>query len=471
MDKHILIADDDESVVWVLSKLFEEKGFTTTTTDNGKDASLILKNDSPDLAFLDINMPKLDGLSVLKSVKTDTPVIIMTAEGTMTNTIEAMKNGAFDYLNKPFELDEVEIIAERALIANKLSGEVTKLKEQIKQGMAKEAEFIGKSKVMTKVYKTIGKVAPSDATVLVCGESGTGKELISRIIHLNSSRSTGALITVNSAAVPKDLMESELFGSEKGAFTGASERRKGKFELADGGTLFLDEIGDMDISLQSKLLRVIQEGEFYRVGGTESVKVSVRIIAATNKDLAVEVREGRFREDLYFRLNVVELHIPPLRERRSDIVPLINHFLSKFALENRTDVKRMSKGALKVLSDYRWPGNVRELENTLKRTTLLSSGALIAPDDIQLTYSNKNTDNIEDIITKKLEPFIERSSTSSRQELYDTIMPYMERPLIKLVLKKTAYNQVKASEMLGINRNTLRKKIKELKINLKDYKE
>lgn len=464
----ILIADDDPGILWVLEKLFKEKGFHTLTAKDGVEAAKLLKDENPALAFMDINMPERDGLTVLKETDADTQIIIMTAEGTMKNTIEAMKHGAFDYISKPFEIEEVEVLADKALDNSRLKREVTVLKDRLREKLTHETTFIGKSKAAQEVFKTVGKVSASNASILIQGESGTGKELIAKIIHANSGRENGPFIAVNSAAIPMELMESELFGYEKGAFTGASERRAGKFELASGGTIFLDEIGDMDLSLQAKLLRVVQEGEFYRVGGSKAVTVDVRILAATNRDLRVEAAEGRFREDLFYRLNVVTINIPPLRERRSDIAILSDHILRKVAAESGMEEHLISKDALKALRSYPWPGNVRELENVLRKAALLTSSHTIDTPDLDISKDESKRESIEDIITAKLEPFLERTDVGGRHELYDTIMPFMERPLIKLVLKKTRYNQVKSAEMLGINRNTLRKKIRELDIKLKD---
>ena len=474
MDKRVLIADDDKSVVWVLERFFGDKGFTVETTGDGIRALKLLKDSPPTIALIDINMPEKDGLTVLKEAGSGVPVIIMTAETTMKNTIEAMKLGAFDYVTKPFDMDELELTVDRVLDNLKLREEVTTLKERLKEKWADETVFVGRSRAIQKVFKTIGKVAPNDVPVLVLGESGTGKELASKLIHLNSPRSGGPFVALNSAAVPRELMESELFGHEKGAFTGATAARKGKFELADGGTLFLDEIGDMETSLQAKLLRALQDGEFHRVGGSASVKVNVRIISATHQELEKMVVAKRFREDLLFRINVVTITIPPLRDRKSDIAPLAEYFLQRFTIGTENEPRRLSKGAMRELEAYHWPGNVRELENVLRRAVLLSPSLVLTPDELALPRTIARRESIEDVITQKLEPFIEKTSSSSirgPQELYDSVMPFMERPLIKLVLKKTRLNQVKAAEMLGINRNTLRKKIKELKISIKDMKE
>ncbi len=474
MKKTVLIADDDESVLWVLERYFTERGFATVTATDGTEAETLLSEKTHTLALLDINMPGKTGLDILKDVKkrkSPAPaVIIMTADGTMKTTIEAMKLGALDYINKPVDLDELDIIIDKALEAIKLKQELSSLKERFKEKLSEETVFIGKTRSIEQVFKTIGKVAAEDVTVLIQGESGTGKELIAKLLHSNSDRAEGPFIAINTAALPDTLLESELFGFEKGAFTGAAKRSVGKFELARGGTLFLDEIGDMEMGLQAHLLRVIQEREFYRLGGTEPVKVDARIICATNQDIKKAIEEKRFREDLYYRLNVVTIELPPLRKRKKDIEPLANHFFQKFSRDMNVEERHLSKFALEELQAYPWPGNVRELENILRRAVLLSPNIVLGTEDLQLPRTKGKKTSIEDIITEKLEPFIDRITPGTNQELYDTLMPFMERPLIKLVLKKTNFNQVKAAEMLGINRNTLRKKIKDLNIKAKDVK-
>ena len=473
-DVRALIADDDESILWVPERFFAEKRIETVKAADGAAAAAILKNGGVTLALLDINMPGKDGLNVLKEARLSQdppPVIIMTAESSMRNTLEAMKSGAFDYVTKPFDLGELDIIVERCLenirLRKKLSAVTGMLREKFKD----ETVFVGKSKTAQNVFKTIGKIAPKDVTVLILGESGTGKELVARLIHMNSARADQAFVAVNSAAVPRELMESELFGHEKGAFTGAVESKKGRFELADGGTLFLDEIGDMTIDLQARLLRALQEKEFYRVGGKEPVKVNVRIIAATNQDLDKAVIEKRFREDLLFRLNSVIVLLPPLRERKGDVELLSEYFLDKFSREFSIEPKSLSAKAAEALGAYHWPGNVRELGNVLRRAMLLSPNVVMTPQDLNLPETGRKNESIEDIITARLRPFVTKTDFKSKQDLYDLIMPFMERPLIRLVLEKTKGNQVQAAEVLGINRNTLRTKIKKLKINLGKLKE
>ena len=472
MKKKVLIVDDDESILWILQRMFKDKKIETVEARDGKSALEMLKDQDLSIAIMDIRMPEKDGLDVLREIKEtgcQTPIIIMTAQGTMKNAVEAMKHGAFDYITKPFDIGELEILVDRALEHRKLKQEVANLKDRLKERVAKEITFIGKSKAVQDVFKTVGRIAPKDVPVIIQGESGTGKELVAKLIHTNSPRNEGPFIAVNSAAIPRELMESELFGYEKGAFTGAIETRLGKFELANNGTLFLDEIGDMALDLQSKLLRAIQGQEFYRVGGKQPIQVDVRIIAATNQDIEKAVEEKKFREDLLYRLNVVTIKLPPLRSRKEDIPLLAEYFLQKFQEEMGIEPRTISPNATNALKSYSWPGNVRQLENILRRAVLLSPNPMLTPDDVSLPRERRNRESLEDIISSRLEGYINSIDASGKHELYDTIVPFMERPLIKLVLKKTGGNQVKTAEILGINRNTLRKKIKELGIKVEEF--
>ncbi|MDH4226446.1 MAG: sigma-54 dependent transcriptional regulator [Deltaproteobacteria bacterium] len=471
MSKTILVADDDKGILRLLEIFLKEKGLRPVCVPDG--ASAIKRAVEADIAVLDINMPEMDGLDVLNEIKKtrpSMPVIIMTADSTMKNTIEAMKCGAFDYVTKPIDIDEFEVILDKAVEDMRLRGEVAELRERLYEATEAGAlRFIGKSKKALDTFKAIGRIASKDVTVLLRGESGTGKELVARLIHSNSQRRDNPFIALNSAAVPKELLESELFGHEKGAFTGATEAKKGKFELANTGTLLLDEIGDMEMGLQAKLLRALQDKEFYRVGGKAPIKVDIRIISATNQDLEAMVEKKRFREDLFYRLNVVGLTLPPLRERRGDIELLTEHFLAAIAKETGAARKSLSAAAKAAMEEYQWPGNIRELENTLRRAAFLSGAEVLTPTDLALPGKKAKKDSIEELIEARLEPFVTKSSSAG--DLYDAVMPFLERPLIKLVLKKTRFNQVKAAEMLGINRNTLRKKIHDLKITKKDMKQ
>ncbi|MFQ5901205.1 MAG: sigma-54-dependent transcriptional regulator [Thermodesulfobacteriota bacterium] len=473
--ENILIADDDEGIRWVLEKFLDEKGFSTSSFKDGLTALNTIKGDSYTLAIIDITMPGLNGFQFLEKIKGidhGLPVIIMTGQGTMKNAIEAMKGGAYDYITKPFDLDELGIIIDRAVESRRLRDEVLTLKGRIKARLEKETVIIGKSPPMQRLYKIIGKVAPQDVTVLISGESGTGKELVARVIHLHSKRAQGPFIAINSAAIPKELMESEMFGFEKGAFTGATEERPGKFELAQGGTLFLDEIGDMPLDLQSKLLRIIQEKEFYKLGGKRAIKLNVRLITATNQDLTAAVSGKRFREDLFHRLNVVNIPIPPLRKRKDDIPLLTEHILNGLKGEMGGEAKDLSEDALQCLVDYNWPGNVRELENTLKRAFILSSDPVIKSHELNLAETDKTkkkdslNSTLEGFFAKRLEDVTDKVKKDLKGDLYSMVIRWVEKPLIELILKKTRGNQILASRILGINRNTLRKKIKELKVKI-----
>lgn len=474
---NILVADDEESMRWVLSKALKKKGFSVDLARDGDEALRYIKTNTYDLAILDIKMPGLSGLELLdrvRELKSDLLVVIMTAEASMKNAVEAMKRGAYDYLTKPFDLDVIDAIIEKVNRAREMTSQVTFLKEELKDRYQLEKTIIGNSPAMREIYKTIGKVAPSDVTVLVQGESGTGKELIARAIHFNSKRLGKPFIALNCAAIPKELLESELFGFEKGAFTGATERKLGKFEQANGGTIFLDEIGDMPIDLQAKILRVLQEKEVTRTGGNQSISVDVRIVAATNQDLEESVRRKVFREDLYYRLNVIPLQLVPLRERNEDIPLLVEYFLAKICAELEVPVKRCSPEALRLLTGYGWPGNVRELENTIKRAVILSSDPLLTVADFPGLRVQKGGElvqseelSLEGIVDIKLRGSFTNMEKMESGDVYTMVLEQVERPLIRFVLEKTRGNQVRAADILGINRNTLRKKITELGIEVK----
>ncbi len=472
----ILVADDEESMRWVLSKALKRKGFSVELAKDGDEALRMIQSSNYDLAILDIKMPGPTGLDLLdqiRELKNDLLVVIMTAEASMKNAVEAMKRGAYDYITKPFDMDVIDAIIEKIDKAREITSQVSLLKEELKDRYQLEKTIIGNSQAMREIYKTIGKVAPSDITVLIQGESGTGKELIARAIHFNSKRLGKPFIAINCAAIPKELLESELFGFEKGAFTGAVERKLGKFEQANGGTIFLDEIGDMPLDLQAKILRVLQEKEVTRTGGNQSISVDTRIVAATNQDLEERVREKAFREDLFYRLNVVPIHLVALRERKEDIPLLVEYFLGKTCSEMEFPQKQCTPDALSLLSSYNWPGNVRELENTLKRAVILSSDPLLTVDDFSgLKTHTASPARSEDLSLEALVEMKLRSSLGNLErmetgDLYSFILEQMERPLIRFVLEKTRGNQVKAAEILGINRNTLRKKIQELDIEIK----
>src|SRR6185369_11536599 len=375
----------------------------------------------------------------------------------------AMQRGAYDYLTKPFDIDEVLLLAQRALEAARLTQEVARLKT----GMQEVREFsalIGRHPRMQDVYKTIGRIAGSDVTVLLRGESGTGKELVARAIHHYSRRAGRPFVAVSAAAIPSTLLESEMFGHERGAFTDAKERRLGKFELAHGGTLYLDEIGDMPLELQAKVLRALQERTIERLGGQESIRVDVRVLAATNRDLEVAMREGKFREDLYYRLNVVTLNLPPLRERRRDIPLLVEHFLAKHAPE--LGERGVAPDALDRLVGYDWPGNVRELENVIQRAMVMATSGIILPEHLPIgpvsAAASVSVDApLEEVIERKLVECVRGLRDHTSANLYDLMIGLVEKPLLRAVLRETAGNQVRAAQILGSNRNTLRKKLLE----------
>ncbi len=472
--KRILVADDEESIRWVLSRALKKKGFQVDLAEDGKQALSLLRSNGYDLAVLDIKMPGLQGLELLKQVQSEYPntlVVIMTAESTMENAVAAMKNGAYDYLTKPFDLDALDAIILKAQKAAEVSEQIGHLKEELQEQYSFGRSIIGNSKPMQEVYKTLGRVAGSDVTVLVTGESGTGKELIARAIHFNSPRLGKPFVAINCAAIPRELLENELFGHERGAFTGATDRKAGKFEQADGGTLFLDEIGDMPLELQAKLLRVLQEKEITRTGGSQTMRIDVRIVAATNQNIAELVEAKQFREDLYYRLNVVPISLPALHQRKDDIPSLVEFFLKRAKEELGVGPVECSKEALALLKRHNWPGNVRELENAIKRATLLSPNHILMPSDFPGLLSSQGSKNqdesLEALVARKLENSLAQMDLQELDNLYEMVLHQVERPLINIILNQTRGNQVRTAEILGINRNTLRKKIKTLEIDVR----
>ena len=466
MSARILIADDEDSLRWVLEKGLRQAGYEVTGVKDGASAIRAVEAEAFDLVFLDVRMPGMDGLAALGKMRERRPdacVVVMTAHGTMETAIQAMQRGAYDYLTKPFDLDEVLLLAQRALEAGRLTQEVARLKT----GMQEVREFsalIGRHPRMQEVYKTIGRIAGSDVTVLLRGESGTGKELVARALHHYSRRAGRPFVAVSAAAIPGTLLESEMFGHERGAFTDAKDRRLGKFELAHGGTLYLDEIGDMPLDLQAKVLRALQERTIERLGGQESIRIDVRVLAATNRDLETAMREGKFREDLYYRLNVVTLNLPPLRERRRDIALLVEHFLAKYAAE--LGECGVAPEALDRLVGHDWPGNVRELENVVQRAMVMATGGVILPEHLPIgpvsaAASVAVDASLEEIIERKLVECVRGLREHASANLYDLMVGLVEKPLLRAVLRETGGNQVRAAQILGINRNTLRKKLTE----------
>jgi len=464
----ILVADDESSIRFVLREALEAEGHTVDDVDDGDRALEALSSGQYDIAFLDIRMPGHTGLELLDHLRatgSETAAVVITAESTMENAVEAMKRGALDYLVKPFSLAEVAALTQKSLATRKLQREVKRLRRETRAPV--DERLIGRSAAMLDIFKTVGKIAARNVPVLITGESGTGKELVARATHQASPRAENAFVAVNSAAIPRELLESELFGHERGAFTGAVDSRLGRFREADGGTLFLDEIGDMPADLQAKLLRVLQSGEVTSVGGTKPDKVDVRILAATHRELDTLVQEGGFREDLLYRLRVVPIAIPPLRERADDIPTLAEHFTHRYANELVSGARFLSEAALDFLASHDWPGNVRELENAVKRALVMSSGDMLTPEDFGfLTEGRAQNDAVAGFDVALLGEIRGALARESVTDLHREFIEQVERPLIESVLAHTAGNQIRAAAILGINRNTLRKKITDLEIEL-----
>jgi two-component system nitrogen regulation response regulator GlnG len=469
-DERILVVDDEESIRWVLSRGLVRRGWKVDSAENAHHALRQLAERSYALVFLDIRLPDIDGLSLLEQIRAfpNAPmVVIMTAQGTVDTAINAMKKGAYEYIIKPFDLEDVVSLAQQALRARAAAADVAMPVPLGLRDSLHASGIIGRTEQMQQVYKMIGMVADRDVTVLIEGESGTGKELIARAIHRHSKRAKRPFVTVNCAAIPHELLESELFGHEKGSFTGAMATTVGKFQQADGGTMFLDEVGDMDLNLQAKLLRVLQEREFYRVGGRDPIRVDVRIIAATHQNLELAVTQKRFREDLYYRLNVVPVYIPPLRERREDIPLLIDYFLQRFESELGTGRKYLSNEAREVLLSYHWGGNIRELENVMKRAMVLTTSSMILPDHLpeSLHGGPKEVDDaaiLRRLVERKARALFLSAQSAGSGEIYHIILSEIERFLLQVILDETDGNQLRTADLLGINRNTLRKKIRTL---------
>ena len=457
--QRILVADDDAAIRAVLREFLEDEGYEVSEAGDGAHvlATLAGRNGSnPDLVLMDVRMPDKTGLDVLREAPALTrtgghlPIIIMTAFGTSNVAIDAIQLGAYDYITKPFNLDEVLVTIQRFFDRQALSEQVQELSTRLGERDPNEV-IIGNSPAMQEVYKTIGRVARSDATVLITGETGTGKELVATVLHRSSSYRSGPLVKVNCAALPETLLESELFGHEKGAFTGALNQRKGRFEMANKGTIFLDEVGEMTPSTQKKLLRVLQEREFERVGGSVSVKIDTRVMAATNKVLAHEIEEGRFREDLYYRLNVIAIFLPPLRDRLGDIPLLVEHFLDKHRYRADAGPSRVSQGAMRLLMDHDWPGNVRQLENVIERATVLSQGGVITEEHIDLTGADSR--RFVDVAQRL------RKGTTLAQLLGD-----VERQAISEALTQADGDRNAAAAMLGLDLPDLKRRLSALEV-------
>ena len=456
MSEKILVIDDDEIVRDLLAEHLGNQGYEVTVSKDKSQGLEVFKNERFEVVILDIVMPGMDGIELLKEIHKFNPravVILITAYGSIRNAVDAMKSGAFDYITKPFDLDDVTFAVKRGVDVSNLERENIELKRQLKNRYGFE-NIIGDSNAMQSVYNLVDKVAPTDSTVLILGESGTGKELISNIIHYNSERLNKPFVTVNCSAIPHDLLESELFGHEKGAFTGAISTKRGKFEMADHGTVFLDEIGDIDLSLQVKLLRVLQERAFERVGGTKTIKVDVRIIAATNKNLEEEVARGKFRQDLFYRLNVIPIQLPPLRERKGDIPLLCHHFLEKYCDKRKKPVLKISGEAMLAFTNYSWPGNVRELENLIERLVVLKENDTVVCSDLP-----KKLRWEESTFESSISCDISNDSIDLNKRIED-----FERCIINNAVKSADGVKSKAAHMLNIKRTTLVEKMKRLNI-------
>jgi nitrogen regulation protein NR(I) len=458
----ILVVDDQKTVCYSLQRFLQSEGYNVHTATSGEDALSVLDNVKPDLVIMDVRMPEMDGIEVLRKIKESHPqiqAIMMTAFSATEKAIQAIKLGAYDYLTKPFDNDELLIRVKDAIKTKELMDEVVTF--DVSDDYAEGERIIGKSPAMLDIYKQIGRAAPTDATVLIKGENGTGKELVARAIYHYSNRSSKPFLAINCAAIPEQLLESELFGYERGAFTGADFKRIGKFEQCSGGTIFLDEIGDMPLGLQAKLLRVLQDGKFQRLGGTETIETDVRIIAATNKDIEDMVKNNTFREDLYYRINVVTINVPPLRERKEDIKELVHYFIQKYNKKLGKTIKGITADALKKLEGHHWPGNVRELENVIQKAMVFCNSDYLSMECCEgLRTQNllrSSCVSLEEVIQN----VVELAFKDGCQERFQDIVSTLEKSMVKRAMELTKGNQVHAAKLLGISRNTLRKKLGE----------
>ncbi len=451
--KQILIIDDEANIRKSLVGILQDEGFTTSVADNGESGLEKLRNETADLVLLDIWMPGLDGIETLRRIRDEFPeqmVIMMSGHGTIETAVKATRLGAFDFIEKPLSLEKILHSIDQAMKVGRIVEENRTLKAYI----AKEHEMIGNSAPILELKKQIELAAPTSGWVLITGENGTGKELVARSIHTKSQRSTKPFVEVNCAAIPEELIESELFGHEKGAFTGATTQRKGKFDLANEGTLFLDEIGDMSLKTQAKILRILQEKKFERVGGNRTIEVDVRVIAATNKELETEIREGNFREDLFYRLNVLPFHVPPLRERNADILPLAHHFLDFFSQQEGRSAKSLTDDAAEALRSYSWPGNVRELKNIAERLVIMTIDQVIKTEHLPSGIADSN-------------PTMPTGSVSNYPDSLKESREIFEREFIAKKLEMNNWNVSKTAEMVEIERSNLHRKIKAYGIELK----
>lgn len=442
--KTILVVDDEESICQSLKGILTDEGYRVLTVLSGEESLPIIQDELPDLVLLDIWLPGMDGIEILKLIKADNPqlpVIMMSGHGTIETAVKSTKLGAFDFIEKPLSLDKVVLIIRHALDLVRLEDENKLLRQKYPQ----EYELTGESRAIEDLVETISIIAPTNAWILIMGENGTGKELVARSIHRQSKRSRRPFIEVNCAAIPEDLIESELFGHEKGSFTGATQMKRGKFDLANEGTIFLDEVADMSLKAQAKILRILQEKKFERVGGTRLIETDVRVIAATNKDLEKEMEEGRFRPDLFYRLNVIPLFIPPLRERKEDIPPLVKRFVKEFSLKEGKEEKGIAPEALDFLLNHNWPGNVRELKNLIERLVILTSSDTIAVDDIPPFFKTENGRMGESVFDS---------------DLFKTAKMEWEKKFILRKLQENNGNISKTADLIGMERSNLHRKIK-----------
>ncbi|HVI52224.1 MAG TPA: nitrogen regulation protein NR(I) [Candidatus Sulfotelmatobacter sp.] len=474
MTSTILVADDDRGIRTVLTQALGRAGYEVRTTGNASTLWRWVSDGDGDLVITDVVMPDENGLDLLpriKKIRPDMRIIVLSAQNTLLTAVKAAQRGAFEYLPKPFDIRELVNVVQRALTAPRTSA----AEETAEEG-EENLPLIGRSPAMQEIYRTLARLMGTDLTVMITGESGTGKELVARALHDYGKRRNGPFVAINMAAIPRELIESELFGHEKGAFTGATQRASGRFEQAEGGTLFLDEIGDMPPEAQTRLLRVLQEGEYTTVGGRTPIRANVRIVAATHRDLTQLIRQGLFREDLFYRLNVVPIRLPPLRERTEDIPELVRHFLS-LASNEGLPAKTMDSLAMERLRRHRWPGNVRELENLVRRLAALYSQEVIGIEVVEAELSSglassdpgvaPENEGLSASVERHLRDYFNAHADGlPAAGVYDRVLREVERPLITLTLEATRGNQIKAAQVLGLNRNTLRKKIKDLDIQV-----
>jgi two-component system nitrogen regulation response regulator GlnG len=456
---NVWLVDDDASIRWVLERALKQGGMAPTAFDHADSAIAALRRDRPDVLITDIRMPGRSGLELLTEIRDsqpELPVIVMTAHSDLDSAVAAYQGGAFEYLPKPFDIDQAVDLVRRA------AQQKTRVEEVVSE-QRRIPEMLGQAPAMQEVFRAIGRLSRSSMTVLITGESGTGKELVARALHRHSPRANKAFIALNTSAFTADLLESELFGHEKGSFTGADALRRGRFEQADGGTLFLDEIGDMSPQLQTRLLRVLAEGEFYRVGGQIPVRVDVRVIAATHQDLEERVKQSLFREDLLHRLNVIRIEVPPVRQRREDIPELLMHYLGAAAVELGVEAKTLTPEAAAALSNFDWPGNVRQVVNACRRLTVTAPGREIKAEDIPADLGGvPGPAKLQDEWTRQLTSWAEKRLSAGETPLLDDAMPEFERTLIRAALRKAEGGRQEAARLLGWGRNTLTRKLKEL---------